>query len=89
MYGNLNTPKHFVVPSTDDDDTTSDWPIETRGLKLGVILNNIRNNGSFADHHDELIEMGVNFDSRKVSNRFVSRAVVEWRDVCLAERACV
>ena len=71
MNGNLEIPQKFVVPSGD-----SDWPKETWGLKLGGVLHNIRHNGSFADRHEELIEVGVNFDYSKVSNRFFTLIIL-------------
>ena len=54
LHGNLSIPQLFIVPSE-----SADWPGVLSGLKLGCILKNIRIQGSYADHHKELAEMGV------------------------------
>ncbi|OQS04350.1 hypothetical protein THRCLA_03401 [Thraustotheca clavata] len=41
LYGNLNVPYGFIVPSHDDKGV---WPKETWGMKLGHAVHNIRQN---------------------------------------------
>jgi hypothetical protein len=56
LHGNLSIKKYYVVPSE-----STDWPDVLWGLKLGEILSNIKYTGSYNDHRQELIEMGVDY----------------------------
>jgi hypothetical protein len=56
LHGNLSIKIYYVVPSE-----STDWPDVLWGLKLGEILGNIKYRGSYNDHRQELIEMGVDY----------------------------
>jgi hypothetical protein len=62
LYGNFLTPFSFVVPHGD-----MQWPQQTWGIKLGVVVSGIRTRGLHSMHHDELRAMG--FDLNKMRNR--------------------
>jgi hypothetical protein len=62
LYGDLRVPKAFIVPK---DDST--WPEGLWNLKLGNIVSNIRSNDGYADHREELVAMGFDFNTRKSS----------------------
>jgi hypothetical protein len=56
LHGNLSIKMYYVVPSE-----STDWPDVLWGLKLGMILFNIRHKGYYTGHRQELIEMGVDY----------------------------
>ena len=63
IHSDMLVPYQFDIPSN-----TSEWPEEVWGMKLGDIVNNIRNKGYYNEHHDELIEMVFDFASQRRSN---------------------
>jgi hypothetical protein len=60
LEGDLLVPKTFVVPSGDPET----WPESTRGVKLGKIVDHIRNDGYYKDHKQELLAMGFVYKCR-------------------------
>ena len=62
QYGCLRVPQKFVVPSD-----SIEWPHETRGMKLGTLVDSIRQGLSYADRREELIALG--FDYKHQSKR--------------------
>ena len=59
LNGNLSMNQRFVIPSE-----SHDWPESVWGFALGMNLYNIRRFNTYADHREELIEMGVTYISK-------------------------
>jgi hypothetical protein len=57
IEGDLVVPSEFIVPTDDKR-----WAAELWGMKLGMLAETIRNNNAYADHKDELVSMGFDFD---------------------------
>jgi hypothetical protein len=73
LHGNLSIKRCYVVPSDVDirvpntetpTSESTDWPDVLWGLKLGEILRNIKYTGSYNDHRQELIEIGVDYTAK-------------------------
>lgn len=60
MYGDVLVPKQYIVPQNDPGFAPEAW-----GLKLGNCLQSIRNHGSYAEHKEELLALGVSYESMK------------------------
>jgi Fe2+ transport system protein FeoA len=58
VHGNLFVPHNFVVPQGDVN-----YPVETWGMKLGINVNSIRNQGTYSDHRAKLEELGFVYES--------------------------
>jgi hypothetical protein len=56
LHGDLMVPTTFVVPL---DDVA--WPEPLWGMKLGILVRNIRKNRCYMKYRPELEEMGFNF----------------------------
>ena len=56
LHGHLRVPVSFIIPKD-----TSDWPKSHGGMKLGSIVSDIRNNVTYKQHREELVEMGLDF----------------------------
>ena len=69
LYGHLRVSAKFIIPSEDDND--EGWPLETLGIKLGVIVKKIRlkSKGHYKSHKDELIEMGFDYGRQIASSK--------------------
>ena len=63
-YNNLKIPYKFIIPSAGQEGC-DDWPEDLWGLKLGARLKSIRRENNFANHREELDELGVEFDALK------------------------
>jgi hypothetical protein len=57
LYGHLEVPVAYIIGEDDER-----YPEEVRGMKLGSIVNNIWNCGHYADHRNDLHEMGFLFE---------------------------
>lgn len=57
--GDLKVSQMFVVPSDKDQ-----WPQHLWGIRLGYLVSLIRNGNAFADHKEELIEMGFDYNKQ-------------------------
>ena len=62
LHDDLSVRYDFVVPAHPD------WPEDLWGMKLGVTVNNIRNNGTYSAYRAELEEMGFDFDPQRTSH---------------------
>lgn len=62
-YGDMLVPKIFIVPST------TMWPVETWGEKLGKTTNNIRRGNFFKDRREELVTLGFNFNKNSTKTK--------------------
>ena len=62
QYGCMRVPQKFVVPGD-----SQYWPHETWGMKLGTLVDSIRQGLSYADRREELIDLG--FDFKQQSKR--------------------
>ena len=54
--GDMRVPYNFVVPENDER-----WPEELWGMKLGVLVNNIKG-GNYASKRDDLLDIGFSYD---------------------------
>jgi hypothetical protein len=59
LEGDMLVPQKFVVP---EDDIT--WPEETWGMKLGIVVRNIRRGNSHVKKRIDLENIGFNYDSQ-------------------------
>jgi hypothetical protein len=59
IHGDLNVPQSFVVPND------SKWPSKIWGLKLGSIIDGIRNAGAFENYKDELNALGFEWKPKE------------------------
>ncbi len=57
LEGHVQVPCDFRVPLGD-----LRFPEHLRGLELGFTVYNIQTNGTYKGHHNELKEVGVNFE---------------------------
>ena len=79
IYGHVDVPSTFVVPAD------SDWPKETRELKLGSRTLNIRYRGDFLngngneDNYNRLVNLGFRFVERKKKAEMIEEESVESR----------
>ena len=73
VYDNVRVTSKFVVPNTED------WPVGTRGLKLGTRVAAIRSAGRYVKDHPErmadLQELGFEFSMRE--NRVFLQQTIE------------
>jgi hypothetical protein len=60
--GHMKVPKKFVVPEDPES-----WPPHLFGMRLGIVFDNIKYQGGYRQHHDELISMGFPFRSASTS----------------------
>ena len=65
MYGNMRVPQRFVVPTDDRR-----WPEDTRGIKLGRVVKNLRQRkASLAQNQlDALRELGFDWGASQDEN---------------------
>ena len=70
-YGNLAVPRRFVIANKDDSKQVRprsatrpeiNWPADLHGLKLGEIVNNIRNHGAYKEFDEEFRKEGFVFE---------------------------
>ena len=77
VFGHLMVHFKFVIPAEPA------WPEEVWGMKLGRIAGNIKHNGAYSEHMDELQGMGFPFESnkhmRQASFDAVKRALVKYK----------
>jgi Helicase associated domain len=59
LEGHMLVPRSYSVPSS------SEWPKDTWGMKLGTHVNSIRNGRSYVDKRAELLNIGFIYDTRK------------------------
>ena len=59
IYGDMLVPQRFVIPSN-----TSEWPEAVWDMKLGRAVDRIRNAGQNKEYHDELREVGFDFNCK-------------------------
>lgn len=52
--GTILIQKRFIIPSGDPA-----WPPATWGMKLGAIVNSVKNRGSYQDYHGRFRELGL------------------------------
>jgi hypothetical protein len=67
IYDNFLVPRKFVVPEGDVR-----FPVDTWGMKLGVCVNNIRNNGYYLKYKERLTALGFVY---KTMSKIVE---IEW-----------
>jgi hypothetical protein len=58
LFGDMRIPQSFVVPPSEE------WGEEFWGLKLGRVVDLIRNNGGHEDKRDELLAAGFIYDKQ-------------------------
>lgn len=72
----MQVPTKYVIPSVYDNIATattsvaavSELPPHLVGMQLGLIVHNIRNKNDYADHKEELVQMGFSYEKRKKKN---------------------
>lgn len=58
-WGHMNVPHNFTIPLDD-----MKYSEHVRGMKLGIKVSNIRNNGMYQRHHKRLGTLGFNFERK-------------------------
>jgi hypothetical protein len=76
MEGDLLVPAKFSIPSDDER-----WPADLWGMKLGSVVNNIRNNNACSDYKDELVQMGFDFERQRRGWKKVEKALLKYREL--------
>mmetsp|Transcript_28308 Transcript_28308/g.27139 ORF Transcript_28308/g.27139 Transcript_28308/m.27139 type:complete len:190 (-) Transcript_28308:390-959(-) len=72
---NMNPPEKFVIPSDD-----AAWPEACWGMKLGLVVDQIRLKGAFKDHTDDLTDMGFDFEKQD-DWLFVKNAIMSYQNI--------
>ena len=77
VHGDLLVPAQFVVPRN------SPWPKSAYDLRLGSIVNHIRNNGLWESKHEQLERMGFQFGDylESVWTREIFPAFVSFKNI--------
>ena len=78
LRSDLLVPQRFVIPEN------ADWPEDLWGMKLGLTVNNIRNNGTYSAYRTELEEMGFDFDPQSTGRHGwenVKRALLAYKSL--------
>ena len=75
LRGDLLVPVSFVIPED------ADWPEDLWGMKLGLTVYSIRNQGTYSTYRAELEEMGFDFDSQSTGHGWenVKRALLAYK----------
>jgi hypothetical protein len=78
LNGHMLVPREFTVPAGDVR-----WLKETRGMKLGLIVSNLRSQNSYADHREDLESIGFDYDPQENGYGYesVSRALQNYQDI--------
>ena len=76
INGDLLVPRQYVVP--DDDER---WPRESRRMKLGMVVYNIRGGSSYADQRDDLISIGFCYDALKAKYDILKRSLLRYKEL--------
>jgi hypothetical protein len=73
--GDMRVPYNFVVPENDER-----WPVELWGMKLGVLVNNIKG-GNYADKRDDLLNMGFSYDPFQSKYEIVRKTLMKYKEL--------
>jgi hypothetical protein len=57
INGHIRVTQSFAI--IDEEIDLRHWPDSTRGMKLGKIVSNIRNNNHHSEHRDEILDFGI------------------------------
>jgi hypothetical protein len=63
LHGDLLVPFTYIVPEDPY------WPKDMWNMKLGVVVSHIRNRNNYAEHKNELIDMGFDYRKQKRGRR--------------------
>jgi hypothetical protein len=74
LYGHLRVPYSYVIGEDDER-----YPEEVRGITLGSMVSIIRNSGHYADHREELQEMGFLFERQYSTFEEVKTALLAYK----------
>jgi hypothetical protein len=78
LNGHMLVPREFTVPANDIR-----WLKETRGMKLGLIVSNLRSQNSYADHREDLESIGFDYNPQENGYGYesISRALQNYQDI--------
>ena len=76
LHGDLLVPRQYVVPEDD-----ARWPPETRGIKLGTVVYNIRGGSSYADQKEDLLSIGFCFDALQARYDILKRSLIRYKEL--------
>lgn len=79
LNNSLDINREFVIPSDDIR-----YPAETRGLKLGMWVNNLRKKGYYQEHRQTLLDFGLDLvyrPTRKANYRLYYDATVAYKQI--------
>jgi hypothetical protein len=76
MYGNMLVTALFIVPNDSADFSEKFW-----GTKLGSAVHTIRNRNAYAEHKDELIALGFDFEYRNFTFDEIMTALLRFKQI--------
>jgi hypothetical protein len=66
VQGHMHVPRSFIVPTN-----STDFPEDCLEMKLGINVSTIRNDNGYAEHKDELIAVGFDYESQYYTYDFI------------------
>ena len=78
LFGDMDVPTKFEVPSNNGN-----WPVNTRGMKLGYAVKDIKYGRIYAEKREDLIKMGFDFTivRKRVNFDMIMKALLKYREV--------
>lgn len=77
IYGDMLVPAIFIVPTNSDD-----FPSETWGMKLGNVVNKIRNNNAYGESKGKLMALGFDYSSQlRYTYDGIKTALVKYKEI--------
>jgi hypothetical protein len=76
IYGDMLVPSSFSIPVD-----CHDWPKETRGLRLGKVVGNIRSGRSYSAMRDELISIGFDYKTPRKECRNMKVGLLRYKEI--------
>jgi len=79
VYGDLNVPKSYVIPSNDTRFSKGTYEMKLWGMKLGQVVNDIRNSNTYKEYRDELLAMGFDYNKQIRDFKIVRTALLTYK----------
>lgn len=79
--GSVKVPIGYVVPTTSSAKDETNYPVDCRGLKLGLWLREIRSEGTYAEHRERLLSVGVVFPKQRLGFNKIFAALSAYKAI--------